>query len=593
MMAGPVALDPLRAYSAAKQAVAEVLLAAQPLVNQYGTRQGRDDYDGLVRQLAEDQFNMAVVGQFKRGKSSLMNAIIGRDLLPTGVLPLTSAITTLCYGPKARALLQFKGWRIESEIGLSELPDYVTERANPGNKKGLVMARIEVPVPFLRRGLYFIDTPGIGSTQSANTQTTYDFLPKADALVWVTSVEGPLAETEAAFLRTIRAEVNKLFVVVNKLDLLGPAEQHEVLDYLAQEIGRLLAGSVKLYPVSARQALAAKMTGDTTALAASGLEALERDLAAFLVSERPQVLLLSVVDRALRLLPPTTVVDRGDEHGEIHARRQALMALQSALTAGELPDREVAATGTADLRGNGRLEPVTPPSEPAQPWLPDNVCPVCDATLRAVFDYFVEWQSALAHSPEARRQLAAAHGFCDTHTWQFGQMGAPPDLSLGLAPLLEANAAGLRQVIDQPPPEAAQAAFALLSDHARCGACQVQRQAEDRQLDALLEHLAAEENRAAYSEVRGLCLPHLAAALRPTCAPDVARFLLEQQVQRLEMAAEDMRKYALWRAALRRGRSNVEEERAWLRGLAYLVGERNARALAATALPRAGRSRDL
>jgi hypothetical protein len=223
------------------------------------------------------------------------------------------------------------------------------------------------------------------------------------------------------------------------------------------------------------------------------------------------------------------------------------------------------------------------PRAPAQPWLPENACPVCDATLRAVFDYFVEWQSALAHLPEARRQLAAAHGFCDAHIWQFSQMGAPQDISLGLAPLLEASAAGLRRILDQAPLKAAQAAAALLPDSIQCGACQVQRQAEERQLLALVEHLPHSENRALYARTRGLCLPHLVLVLGRAPTPEVARFLLEEEVKRLEMAAEDMRKYALWRASLRRGRSNIEEERAWLRGLANFAGERNARALAAHA----------
>ena len=91
--------------------------------------------------------------------------MIGQDVLPTGLLPLTSAITTLCYGPQPRAVLRRKGWTLTQEIPLEQLAEYVTERGNPGNEKGLIEARVELPERFLRRGLYFIDTPGIGSAR--------------------------------------------------------------------------------------------------------------------------------------------------------------------------------------------------------------------------------------------------------------------------------------------------------------------------------------------------------------------------------------------------------------------------------------------
>lgn len=225
-------VNPLRDYVAAKPVVAESVSDAQRQHAALGDTDRADACRALPVQLAEDQFNLAVVGQFKRGKSSLMNAIIGRDLLPTGVLPLTSAITTLRYGPLERVLLQFKGWSLEDEIPLGPLPDFVTERGNPGNRKGLLTAKIEMPVPFLHRGLNSIDTPGIGSAQSAKTQTPYDLLPNADAVLPVTSAEGPLADAELSFLDDIRQYVHKLFIVVNKVDLLAEAERHEVLAFL-------------------------------------------------------------------------------------------------------------------------------------------------------------------------------------------------------------------------------------------------------------------------------------------------------------------------------------------------------------------------
>jgi hypothetical protein len=111
-----------------------------------------------------------------------MNAIIGRDLLPTGVLPLTSAITVLKYSPKERLTIIKEGALFPEEVPLSSLAEYVTEKGNPGNAKKVARASLELPLPFLRRGLEFVDTPGIGSAIEANTATTYGFLPQSDAV---------------------------------------------------------------------------------------------------------------------------------------------------------------------------------------------------------------------------------------------------------------------------------------------------------------------------------------------------------------------------------------------------------------------------
>jgi dynamin family protein len=126
----------LRHYTLAKQEVATSVRAAKLLFQAHGAQEAAERCQALVVQLAEDRFNLAVVGQFKRGKSTLMNAVLGRNLLPTGLLPLTSAITTLCYGSKERVMLNRKGWAWEQEVPLAQLETYITERGNPGNEKG-------------------------------------------------------------------------------------------------------------------------------------------------------------------------------------------------------------------------------------------------------------------------------------------------------------------------------------------------------------------------------------------------------------------------------------------------------------------------
>jgi Dynamin family len=96
-------------------------------------------------------------------KNSILNAIIGRDLLPTGILPLTSVITVVKYGARERLVIRRKGRRFSEYEPIAALPNYVTGLHNPENRKGIETVAIELPLPFLRRGLQFVDTPGVGS----------------------------------------------------------------------------------------------------------------------------------------------------------------------------------------------------------------------------------------------------------------------------------------------------------------------------------------------------------------------------------------------------------------------------------------------
>ncbi len=124
----------LRQYTQIKQQMGDLLHNGYQYFGDTKDDQMTEQFQSLVVKLAEDRFNLAVAVQFKRGKSSLMNAVIGRDLLPTGLLPLTSVITSLCYGPKELVILKHRDWVINHEIPISDLAEYVTEQSNPGNE---------------------------------------------------------------------------------------------------------------------------------------------------------------------------------------------------------------------------------------------------------------------------------------------------------------------------------------------------------------------------------------------------------------------------------------------------------------------------
>jgi GTP-binding protein EngB required for normal cell division len=593
----------LRYYTLAKQEVTTSVRAAKQLFQARGAQEAVERCQALVVQLAEDRFNLAVVGQFKRGKSTLMNAVLGRDLLPTGLLPLTSAITTLCYGSTERVMLRRKGWTLEQEVPLAMLSAFITERGNPGNEKGLVEARVELPLPFLRRGLHFIDTPGIGSARHENTATTYAFLPQMDAVIFVTSVDAPLSEAEERFLVDIRGQVRQLFVVVNKIDMLGDMDREEVLDYIHRRMEQILGrGDAHLFPLSARDGLTAKLNHDDASIHRSGLAAFEQALTAFLAEAQGRTFLVSVLDRALHLFAeadPTLTTTSAD--GEIESPENALKlrrtmeSLRASLLAGVPLSavRNVAEPTAADLRVIDQTIASARKADGRQANARTRTCPICTAQGQALFAFFAQWQYTLATDTTAQRAFAAERGLCPVHTWQFQEMASPQGISEGYAPLIETLAVELSRLIECSVERAAVPLAALLADTATCAACRLVRETAAEQVEQLLAHLATVEGRADYVSSAGLCLPHLQTALArledsvggTIERRMVAEFLLREQVQRLGDLAEDLHSYTLKRDALRRGLLHQEEADAWRRALVQLVGERAARGGTMTADP--------
>jgi len=295
--AGPEA-DPaaLRSYTRKKQMLGQLVHQVADALCRADDEQRAAAAHELLVKLAEDRFTLAVVGQFKRGKSSLINALVGREVLPTGVLPLTSAITKLRYGARDRLIVHYVGSHLTQEAPLAALSELVTQEGNPANRKRVEAVYVELPVRFLRRGLEFVDTPGIGSAIEANTVTTCNFVPRCDAVLFVTSVETPLTAVETEFLRTVRQHVRKIFFVLNKVDLLDEPELGQVTGYTRCSLEELTSTDhLKLYAVSSRRALQARQDSTT------GVPALQDDLARFLANEGATTFLSSILDKARRL----------------------------------------------------------------------------------------------------------------------------------------------------------------------------------------------------------------------------------------------------------------------------------------------------
>jgi ribosome biogenesis GTPase A len=264
-------------------------------------------FQRLLEKLRQNRFNLVILGAFKRGKSSLINALLGKRLLPTGIVPLTSVVTILGYGEILRIQVHFHQGE-SRQISQDELPDYITEKGNPRNRKGVREVEIAYPSDYLSDGVRIIDTPGVGSVYSHNSEVAYNYLPQVDAAVFVVTVDPPLSAAEQEFLKDIREYVHKLFFVLNKIDYVEAPERQEALEFTAKVLqANLETEKISIFPMSAKLAMNGKSDGHPELLEASLLPEFEDHLRQFLYKEKGRVLLISCINGALKALTDSTL----------------------------------------------------------------------------------------------------------------------------------------------------------------------------------------------------------------------------------------------------------------------------------------------
>jgi len=204
----------------------------------------------LVTRIDEGRFFVACVGQFKRGKSTLLDAFVGEPILPTGVVPVTTVPTVLRYGETrtARVLIDARWHTIQPE----ELPRYVSEELNPENSKQVAGVEVFLPSPLLAGGMCLVDTPGIGSVFSGNTETTKDFIPQIDAAILVVGADPPISGEELALIEAVAVNVDEILIVLNKIDRVSPEERQQASEFATKVLeGRLKRSVGQIYEVSA------------------------------------------------------------------------------------------------------------------------------------------------------------------------------------------------------------------------------------------------------------------------------------------------------------------------------------------------------
>jgi GTP-binding protein EngB required for normal cell division len=265
--------------------------------------------DELAPKLEGERFHLVVVGEFNHGKTTLINALLGRPVLPTGVTPTTAVIHHIEYAEAAHA-------RAVREGGAAEAVDFETLRAWAVGERGGVergdvqYLEIFYPAALLKNRVVLVDTPGVNDLSLQRADITYNYIPRSDAVLFLLDAGQLIKESERVFLcdKLLARSRDKIVFVVTKADIWSPDERAEALAYVREQLGRLVPSPV-IFPVSAQQALAGRA-------AASGLPELVGHLDRFLADERGRILLDHAAGEALQA---AGLVEKG-----VEAKRRAL-----------------------------------------------------------------------------------------------------------------------------------------------------------------------------------------------------------------------------------------------------------------------------
>jgi GTP-binding protein EngB required for normal cell division len=227
-----------------------LLKRLETIIGEQGLVEFRSTLSMILDRLEDNRFEIALFGRVSSGKSSLLNATLGTDVLPVGVTPITAIPTRITYGETPAVNVWFAN-RSPEQFEISRLADFVAEQRNPGNEKHVTRIVLQMPSPRLRDGIVFVDTPGLGSLATRGAAETLAYLPRCDLGVVLIDAGSTLTPDDLKIIQTLYEAGIPANVLLSKADLLTVEDRTQVIEYVKGHIRPELNLEAQVHAVSA------------------------------------------------------------------------------------------------------------------------------------------------------------------------------------------------------------------------------------------------------------------------------------------------------------------------------------------------------
>lgn len=210
-----------------------------------------------MRDLENDKMMITILGEFKRGKSSILNAVLRQAILPTDVLPATAVVSEIHHGKQDTWKIHYNdGTSEEKFLNRKELEAFTFE----GEQNYKLVNRMELvlPIPFKNNNTVLIDTPGIGDLNDHQLDVTYSYIPRSDLILFVLNASFPLSKSEFSYLKdtVMKLKHGEIAFVINFKDRIDEDELVEVEEYLERKLQKVLGPEkVNMFLLSAKKGL--------------------------------------------------------------------------------------------------------------------------------------------------------------------------------------------------------------------------------------------------------------------------------------------------------------------------------------------------
>ncbi len=211
----------------------------------------------LRNDIQNDFYTVVVLGEFKRGKSTFVNALLGTSLLPMDILPETATINAIMYRDTPTVQVVLQDGSIEKGEPTAEYLKRFSARQDGNEAEKVRYIKIGYPSELLKNRVILVDTPGVSDLDEQRCDVTYEFIPKANAVIFLLDANSPLKKTEKDFIeeRHLPQNISNILFLLNKYDSVDEEEDEELIEETTARLSNAFQLEIPVYPVSARWAL--------------------------------------------------------------------------------------------------------------------------------------------------------------------------------------------------------------------------------------------------------------------------------------------------------------------------------------------------